>query len=105
MKITSDKLSANAAAIHSMLSDGRQGLLGLSVPPSIFNTIPNIHFTRPVNPNPRPIMPTNSDARSVLFAQKIRTEALSQLKEVEDSDQVLKHTHSAKLRRKNITKT
>ena len=50
MNISSDKHSASAVAIHSMLSDDRQVLLGLTFPPRIINTITNIPFTRPVNP-------------------------------------------------------
>ena len=91
MKIASDKLSTNAAATNSMLSHYRQGLLGLAVPPIIFNTITNIPFTKPVNLSALPIIPTDASTRAALVSQERLTKALSQLKEVEDSDQVLKN--------------
>ena len=90
IKIVSDKLSANVVATHRMLSDGRQRLLGLAVPPSILNNITKITFTRPVNPGSRPNMLTNASSRVALVSQERRTKALCQLKAVEESDQVLK---------------
>ena len=90
IKEVNNKLSANAAAIHSTLFDGRHGLLGLTLPPSIYNTITNIPFVRPLNPGPRPIIPTNSTARATLQAQEQHTKALIIFKEVETVDQALK---------------
>ena len=90
IKLVSNKLSANVITTHSILSDGRQRLLGLAVLPSIFNSITNITFTRPVNLAPRPIIPTNASFRAVLVSQERCTKALYQLKEVEESDQVIK---------------
>ena len=90
MKFSSEKLSTNVVGTHRMLSDSRPELLGLAVPPGIFNTITNITFTRPVNPGPQTIMRTNASVRAVLVSQERHRKAISQFKEVEDSDQVLK---------------
>ena len=90
IKSVNDKLSANAASIHSTLSDGRHGLLGLVVPPNIYNTITNVPFVRPLNPGPRPIIPQNATARATLIAQERHAKALVIFKEVEDVDQALK---------------
>ena len=68
MKISSNKLSANAVAIHSMLSNSRQGLLGLSVQLVIFITITNINVITPVNPGSQLNMPTNASTRAALVS-------------------------------------
>ena len=70
IKLVSNKCSANVVATHSILSDGRQRLLGLAVLPSIFNNITNINFTRPVNPDSRPIMLTDASSRAALVSQE-----------------------------------
>ena len=90
INVASDKLSFNAVAIHSMLSDSRQGLFCLAVLPSVFKTITNIFFNRIVNPSLLPIISNNASTRSALVFQDRRTKALSQFKKFEDSDQVLK---------------
>ena len=90
IKSINDKLSANAASIHSTLSDGRHGLLGLVIPPNIYSTITNVAFIRPLNPGPRPILPQNATARATLQARERYEKALTIFKEVEDVDQALK---------------
>ena len=40
IKNVHDKLSANASFIHSILSDGRHGLLGLIITPAILTNQP-----------------------------------------------------------------
>ena len=90
IKSVNDKLSANAASIHSTLSDGRHGLLGLVVPPTIHSTITNVPFVRPLNPGPRPIIPQTATARATLMAQERHAKALAIFKEIEDVDQALK---------------
>ena len=62
IKSVNDKLSTNTSAKYSTLSDGRHGLLGLVIPSTIYNTITNVPFIRPLNPGARPIIPTNATA-------------------------------------------
>ena len=90
IQLINQKLNANASAIHSTLSDGRHGLLGLTLPPAVCNTITNVPFVRPINPGPRPIIPTNATARATLASQDRHAKALASFKEVEDVDQTLK---------------
>ena len=90
IKDINQKLSANASAIHSTLSDGHHGLLGLTLPPAVHNTVKNVPFARPLNPGPRPIIPANATARSTFSAQERHAKALAIFKEVEDVDQTLK---------------
>ena len=45
-------LNANAASINSHLGNGRLGLLYLTVQPAVFNTLSNIPFIPPTNPDP-----------------------------------------------------
>ena len=68
IKDVDEKLSANASAIHSTLSDSRHGLLGLTLPPATCNTITNAPFARPLNPGPRAIIPNSATARAALSA-------------------------------------
>ena len=49
IKEVNKKLSTNTSAIHSTLSDGRHGLLSLTLPLAIYNTITNIPFIRLLN--------------------------------------------------------
>jgi len=90
IKDINEKLSANASAIHSTLSDGRHGLLGLTIPPAVCNTITNLPFVRPLNPGPRAIIPNSSNARATLLAQERHAKAIAIFREVEAVDQTLK---------------
>ena len=60
--ISSENLSlnSNSASIQSHLCDGALGLLYLTVPAPVYNTLSLIPFNPPVNPGPDPIIPPGS---------------------------------------------
>lgn len=49
IKAVDNKLSVNGTTIYSTLSDGRLSLLGLVIPPTIYNTITNVASVRLLN--------------------------------------------------------
>jgi hypothetical protein len=44
------QLKANAASVQSNLGDGQLGLLPLTLPPEVYNTLSAVPFIAPVNP-------------------------------------------------------
>ena len=86
IKDINKKLSANASAIYSTLSDGRHSLLGLTLPATVYNTISNISFVRPLNTGPRLIIFTSVNTHAMLAAQEYYAEVLNIFKEIEDVD-------------------
>jgi hypothetical protein len=51
------KLNKNAVKVHSNLSDGLLGYLGVTVTPAIYNTVPAQLFVIPPNPGTVPVFP------------------------------------------------
>ena len=49
-----NKLSANAASVHSYQGNGRQGFLFLTIRPEVYNTLSDVPFIPPTNPGPIP---------------------------------------------------
>ena len=54
IKNVNKMLSTNASSIHSNLGDGQHGLLALTLPAAVYNTISGVPFVFPVNPGPLP---------------------------------------------------
>ena len=54
------KLNSNSASIQSNLGCGTLGLLQLTVPPAVYNTLSVNAFVVPVNPGSSPDIPANS---------------------------------------------
>lgn len=59
------KLNYNATSVQSHLSNGRIGLLALSVTSVVFNTLSHIHFIAPRNPGLNDIIPPNQTAAQI----------------------------------------
>ena len=64
------KLSTNAASVHSHLGNGRLGLLYLTVKPEIYNTLSNVQFDPPTNPGPSVTYPENATQYQIKAADK-----------------------------------
>ena len=54
------KLNSNAASLQSNLGCGTLGLLFLTVSPAVYTTLSTTAFVLPVNPIPKPSIPTGS---------------------------------------------
>ena len=52
------KLNSNAASVQFNLGCGTLGLLFLTVSPAVYDTLSTTKFVPPVNPGPKPIIPT-----------------------------------------------
>ena len=54
------KLNPNAMSVHSNIGCGTLGLLSLTVSPAVYAILSAVVFVPPVNPGPKPNIPTGA---------------------------------------------
>ena len=69
------KLNSNAASVQSNLGCGMLGLLFLTVLPAVYAALSTTAFVLPVNPEPKPSIPTGSTGTVIADLQYHHTEA------------------------------
>ena len=83
------KLNSNAALVQSKLGCGTLGLLFLTFLPALYATLSTTTFVPPVNPGPKPSIPTGSNG-AVTDLRYHHTEATKIFTEYENTNKALR---------------
>jgi hypothetical protein len=78
------KLNENAVKVHSNLGNGLLGYLGVTVSPSIFNTLSNIPFVIPPNPGIAPIFPNDATGPQIANIRQVFKDEFASFKKYMD---------------------
>ena len=70
------KINPNAASVQSNIGCGTLGLLFLTVSPAVYATLSTIVFVPPINPEPKPNIPTGSTCASIADLRYHHAEAI-----------------------------
>ena len=84
------KLNSDAASVQSNLGCGTLCILFLTVLPAVYATLSKIVFVMPVNPGPKPSIPTGSTGAAISDLRYRHTEATKIFTEYENTDKALR---------------
>ena len=84
------KLNLDAASVQSNIGCGKLGLLFLTVLPAVYATLSTTKFVPPVNPGPKPIIPTGSTCAAIADLRYHPTESTKIFTEYENTDKALR---------------
>ena len=84
------KLNSNAASVHSNLGCGTPGLLFLTVSPAVYATLSTVVFVPPVNPGPKPNIPTGATCADIADLRYHHAESTKIFKDYENTYKALR---------------
>ena len=84
------KLNSNAASVQSNLGCVTLGLLFLTVSPAVYATLSTTEFVPPVNPGPKPSIPTGSTGAVTANLRYLHTESTKIFTEYENTDKAIR---------------
>ena len=84
------KLNSNAMSVQSNLGCGTLDLLFLTVSPAVYATLSTILFVPPVNPGPKPNIPTGATGAIITELRYHHTESTKIFTEYENTDKSLR---------------
>ena len=84
------KLNSNAASVQSNIGCGTLVILFLIVSPAIYATLSTIVFVPPVNPGPKPNIPTGATGAAITDLKYHHTEATKIFTKYENTDKALR---------------
>ena len=84
------KLNYNAALVHYNRGCGTLGLLFLTVSPAVYATLSTTTFVPPVNPGPKPSIPTGSTGAVITDLRYHHTKATKIFTKSENTDKDLR---------------
>ena len=84
------KLNSNAASVQSNLGCGTLGLLFLTVSPAVYAILSTTAFIPPVNPGPKPSIPTGATGAVIADLQYRHIESTKIFTEYENTDKALR---------------
>ena len=84
------KLNSIAASVQSNLGCGTLGLLFLTFSPAVYTTLFTIVFVPPVNPGPKPSIPTGATGAVISDIKYRNTEATKIFTEYENTDKSIR---------------
>ena len=82
-------LNSNSVYVQSNLGCGTLGLLQLTVPPTVYNTLSVTPFVVPVNPGSVPIIPSNSPSAQITELRYAFDTAAALFNEYDRTDKAL----------------
>ena len=84
------KLNSNATSVQSNLGCGTLGLLFLNISPAVYATLSTIVFFPPVNPGPKPNIPTGTSGAAISNLRYHHTESTKIFTNDENTDKALR---------------
>ena len=83
------KLNSNAASVQSYIGCGTLGLLFLTLSTAVYATLSTIVFVPPVNPGPKPSIPTGATGAVISDLRYFYTEATNIFTDYKNTDKYL----------------
>ena len=84
------KLNSNSASVQSNLVCGALGILFLTVLPAVYVTLSTIVFFLPVNPGPKPNIPTGATGAAISDLQYHHAKATKIFTDFENTNKALR---------------